>query len=67
MEQFGERVVRQQLALRKAQNFVLRAGNSGRGHHLGRMQILQRAALAGGQFLSATDTVFPPCFWKLLL
>lgn len=38
----------QQLALRKTQNFILRAGNSGSGHHLDKIQIYRGEALDWG-------------------
>lgn len=46
--QFEEEVKMQQLALRKAQDFILRAGNSGRGHCMDRRQIYKESSFALG-------------------
>lgn len=47
----------QQLALRKAQDFILRAGNSGRGHAWTEDRSIRRAALHWGSF-SLPQTMF---------
>lgn len=55
----------QHLALREAQNFILRAGNSGRGHCVDRRQIYMESS-TGVQVLSTTDNVFGKCYCRVL-
>lgn len=61
-------VVREQVALRKGENYILRAGDSGRGHHMDKIQISKdRSFGLGWGFISYHRYWFYSVFLKSVI